>query len=228
MIEITVILPVKNEEEGIGAVIAQLKDLNPAISNIIVIDGKSKDETKEIAEDLGAEIFGGEGQGKGGDLRLFLEKHDVDDSDIYVMMDGDGTYDPKDLVHLIQPIIENYADVVMGNRIKELMEQGAMSRCRYFGNRLLTFIAKLLYWEWDLKDLCTGYWAFSSKALKNITITAEGFDLEANLFSYFVKSNYRIIPVPIHYRGRIGDSKSKLKCCLDGWKIFSRIIKDRF
>lgn len=231
MTGITVIIPAMNEKKGIGKVIKQLKDLdlsNPGTSNIIVVDGCSEDGTKEIAKKLGVEIFEGEGQGKGRDLRLFFENHDVDDGDIYVMLDGDGTYDPKDLKHLIQPIIENYADVVMGNRIKELMEQGAMSRCRYFGNRLLTFIAKLLHWKCDLKDLCTGYWAFSSEALKNITITAEGFDLEANLFSYFVKNNYRITPVPIHYRGRMGGSKSKLKGFLDGGKIFSRIIKDRF
>lgn len=226
MVEIIVIIPVKNEEEGIGNVIKQLTESNPAISNIIVIDGRSKDGTKEIAEALGVEIFEGEGRGKGRDLRLFFETHDIDGGDIYVMMDGDDTYDTKDLEHLLQPIIEGDADVVMGSRIKELMEQGAMRRGMYFGNRLLTFTAKLLYGKWDLKDLCTGYWAFNNKALENIAITAEGFDLEANLFAYFVKSKYRIAHVPIHYRKREG--KSKLEWNHDGGKIFSRLIKDRF
>jgi len=164
MTKITVIIPVKNEREGIGAVITQLKHSNQVISNIIVIDGRSADGTKEIAEDLGAEIFEGEGHGKGRDLRLFLEGPDVDKGNIYVMMDGDGTYDPKDVGDLLEPIIKNEVDVVMGCRIKELMEKGAMRRGIYLGNRLLTFIAKLLYWEWDLKDLCTGYWAFNKKA----------------------------------------------------------------
>lgn len=183
MSKITVIIPVKNEREGIGDVITQLKHLNQVILNITVIDGRSADGTKEIAEDLGAEIFEGEGQGKGRDLRLFLERPDVAKGNIYVMMDGDGTYDPKDMSDLLEPIIKKEVDVVMGCRIKELMEKGAMRRGIYLGNRLLTFIAKLLYWEWDLKDLCTGYWAFSKKALKNIAITATGFDLEANLVS---------------------------------------------
>ena len=301
MTKITVLIPVRNENEGIGEVIEKAKKSNPVISNVIVIEGKSKDGTKEIAEDLCAEIFPGEGQGKGRDFRLFLEQHGLDDSDIYVMIDGDGTYDLKDMEDMIAPINNNEADVVMGWRSKKLMEKGAMRRCRYFGNILLTFIAILSYWKLDLKDLCTGYWAFSKEALRNVTITAEGFDLEANLFSYFVKNDYRINHVPIHYgrrkknlylfsmdeeletelnkgiipeslnnmfktknitlsenirsrkrknnkwvikdkeKGQIysvkteggklniyEDSKSKLKCLRDGWKIFSRLVKYRF
>ena len=221
--KIVAVIPTKDEEEGLKCVLSKIpKDI---VSEVVVIDGSS-DNTEVVAKKNNATVVKGTGQGKGFDFQIFLKEYDLDSGDIYVMLDADDTYDPQEIEKMIQPIVDDKADVVMGTRFngtKERMEDGAMGPVNHFGNYMLTIAGKILY-DSELKDLCTGYWAFSKEALMKIRIDAKGFDLEANLFSESVKKNLRIASIPITYKIRVGENKLKV---LDGLWIFKRLIKEK-
>jgi glycosyltransferase involved in cell wall biosynthesis len=207
--KITAVIPTKNESTCIGKLI---DCLNEYVDEVIVVDGNSSDKTCEIAENHGAELFKGEGGGKGHDLRLFQKsvqnrKHD---SDIFVMLDGDMSYHPEELPSLVRPIKDNKADVVIGSRFDKIKpEPGSTRSFNKFGNHLLTCMARFLYQRNDVTDITSGYWAFSKDFLMNANLTAEGWDLETNLFTN-AANDYRFEVVPIKYRPREGYSKCSL------------------
>ncbi len=214
---LVVLLPTLNEEKAIVKVIKAIPIT--AIRNlgyktkVLVVDGGSTDKTVELAKSQGAKVITQKGKGKGNGFKsalLYLKKNMPD---ILVMLDADYTYDPKDIPKMILPIITGEADVVVGAREK---------RTHNFGNKLLTFAANSVFKQ-KIKDLCTGYWAFNSKAIKMIDISANGFDLESDLFSQINKHKLRIVSVDVKYRGRIGESKLKKK---DAFAIIARLIRN--
>jgi dolichol-phosphate mannosyltransferase len=225
--KICLVLPTLNEEKGVKKVIEDIP--NPVVSDIVVVDGYSGDNTIITAKTSNKKTYGmtvlfQDGYGKGMAFQSFLKKFDLDGFDAYVMFDADYTYDPKEIKKIVFPIVNKEADVVMGNRFSFKGIKDVMTPETYLGNRLLTLAASFLYFK-NPKDLCTGYWAFSKKFLKNIKIRARGFDLEANLFTEAVKKGFRIKTVPIKYRARIGQKKLRY---YDGLLILWRLIKERF
>jgi len=224
--KICVILPTLNEEKAVAKVINELP--NPTVNRVVLVDGYSSDRTVEIAKTcrptLGVDVIYQKGKGKGMAFQTFLENFSLNDFDVYVMLDADYTYNPKELKELIWPILNGEADVVIGNRFafKDLMQ--LMPSITFIGNKLLTLTAKILYSK-DPKDVCTGYWAFSKEFLKRAKIDAKNFDLEANLFTEAVKKNFKIKIVPITYRSRIGKNKLMKR---DGIIILYRLIKEFF
>jgi dolichol-phosphate mannosyltransferase len=204
--KVAAIIPTKNEALCIGKLIDHL---NKYVDKVIVIDGNSSDGTYKIARSHGAEVFRGEGKGKGHDLRLFqkhIQKH-PEDIDIYVMLDGDMSYSPEEIEKLIEPIKSNEADVVIGSRFDKIKpEPGSTRSFNKFGNFLLTHMARFLYQRDDVTDITSGYWAFSKEFLMNAPLSAEGWDLEIDLFSTAMRG-YRFKTVLIKYRPRIGYSK---------------------
>jgi dolichol-phosphate mannosyltransferase len=222
---ICVVLPTLNEETAVAKIINDVP--NPLVNKIVVIDGHSLDKTVEVVKQChkpacGIDLIYQEGKGKGMAFQSFLNSFDLDSQDVYVMLDADCTYDPKEIRNMIAPIVNDRADVVIGNRFGSEDAKKVMPFATYFGNKLLTLISKVLYLK-DPKDVCTGYWAFSRDFLKNIRIKAKNFDLEANLFSEAVKGNFRIKSVPISYRERVG--KNKLRK-YHAFTIVSRLTKE--
>jgi dolichol-phosphate mannosyltransferase len=224
--KICVILPTLNEEKAIAKVINELP--NPTVNRVVVVDGYSSDRTVDIAKicrpTLDVDVIFQRGKGKGMALQTFLDDYNLNDYDIYVMLDADYTYNPQELKQLILPILNGEADVVIGNRFAFKELRRLMPFTTYFGNKILTFAASLLYFK-NPKDVCTGYWAFSKDYLKNARIKAKDFDLEANLFTEAIKRNYRIKTVPITYRARIGKNKLMKR---DGIIILFRLVKEFF
>jgi dolichol-phosphate mannosyltransferase len=217
MKKLTVILPTLNEEKAIVKVIKSvpkgaLKRLGFE-TKILVIDGKSKDKTVKLAKEQGAEVIIQKGKGKGSAVKEVLTLLKKRMPDIAVMLDADYTYDPKEMPKMILPLIIEQADVTVGAR------QG---RTHYIGNALLTGIANRLFKN-NTRDLCTGYWGFSSKAIRQIDVSAKGFDIETDLFAQVNKNKLRMKSVNIKYRERIGTSKLKRS---DAIKIVLRIVRN--
>jgi glycosyltransferase involved in cell wall biosynthesis len=224
---ICVILPTLNEEEGITEIINDIP--NPLVNKIIVVDGYSSDRTVELVKQChkpacDIELKYQQGKGKGMAFQSFLNSFDLNSQDVYVMLDADCTYDPKEIRSMVEPIVNDEADVVMGNRFESENLKEIMPFTTFLGNKLLTFFSKILYFK-DPKDVCTGYWAFSRDFIKKIRIKAKDFDLEANLFTEAVKHGFRIKPVTINYRKRVG--KNKLRK-YHAFVIISRLIKEIF
>jgi len=230
MPEIVVLLPSRNEEEGIGEVIdripfSEISSLGFS-TRVVVVDGNSSDSTCEIAESKGAEIIHqkdsiGKGNGVREALGVIYEPHDSE-GDLLVMMDADATYHPEDLLRFIKEL--QTVDVVWGSRIRGSIERGAMSLTNKLGNIILSLAASTLFMK-RTTDLCTGYWGFRSESIKGLALTAEGFNLEADLFGSVVKSGLVTKEIPINYANREG--QSSLKWYIDGPRILLMSIKVR-
>lgn len=225
--KVCVIIPTLNEEKGIVKTINDIP--NPFVNKIVVIDGYSSDRTVELIKQCHKqaceiELIYQKGKGKGMAFQTFLESFDLDEYDAYVMLDADCTYDPKEIKNMVLPILNNEADVIMGNRFFNNDVKKVMSFSNYIGNKLLTFFAMILCFK-DPKDVCTGYWSLSKDALKKVKIKAKNFDLEMDLFMQAVKQKFRIKTVPISYNKRVGVNKLKKR---HGFLILLRLIREIF
>ena len=229
--EAVILLPARNEEEGIGEVIERIPTDEIGklgfATRVVVVDGHSSDRTVEISESRGAEIIRQNGSiGKGNGVREAIseiyENHS-EDSDLLIMLDADATYRPEDIPRFINEL--ESCDVVWGTRIKGTMEKGAMSSVNKFGNRVLSFLASIVNRS-KTTDLCTGFWGFRSQAIKGLALTADGFNLEADLFGSVSKSGLKSTEIPINYDSREGNSS--LKWYVDGPRILLMIMKKRF
>jgi len=225
--KICLILPTLNEEKSIKKVIEDVP--NPVVSNIVVVDGYSGDNTiiatrKASKKNFEVATMFQDGYGKGMAFQSFQKNFNLDGFDAYVMLDADCTYDPKEIRSMVSPIVNGEADIVMGNRLSFEGIRDVMSTTTYVGNKVLTVAAGVMYFK-NPKDLCTGYWAFSKQFLQSANIRAKGFDLEANLFTEAVKRGFRIKSIPIRYKERVGQKKLKYR---DGLLIMWRLIKERF
>ncbi|MHC1565084.1 MAG: S-layer glycoprotein N-glycosyltransferase AglJ [Candidatus Syntropharchaeales archaeon] len=208
--DVLILIPTLNEADSIGSLIRDFKELG--FSNILVIDGNSTDATREIAKSEGAEVILQKGKGKGMAVRQAFE---IADSEILVMIDGDGTYLPSDVTKLLEPIIEGRADHVIGNRLKTY-DKGAFTRLNLIGNRILNKIFGMLYGEW-LNDILSGYRVFTKEAYKGLELKESGFGIETEITAETIKKDMRIIELPITYKARSGTTK--LKPIRDGGRI---------
>jgi|Deesub1362B_J571_1020462.scaffolds.fasta_scaffold00038_125 dolichol-phosphate mannosyltransferase len=212
--KVCVIIPTLNEEENIGETIEDFK--NNGFSNIFVIDGNSTDKTREIAESLGARVVIQSGKGKG---QAVAEAFGMVDSDVVILVDGDGTYPAKDADKLLEPIFRGFADHVVGNRFVDY-EKGAFTKLNLIGNKILNFIFRVSYGV-DLYDILSGYRALTKELYKNVNLKKKGFEVETELTVETIAKGFRILEVPIKYRKRGG--KTKLNPLKDGFKIGSTI-----
>jgi dolichol-phosphate mannosyltransferase len=223
--KICVILPTLNEEKGIKKIIDEIP--NPLVNKIVVVDGNSSDNTVSIANsckkpDCDVEVMKQYGRGKGMAFQTFLNNFDLDEYDAYVMLDADCTYDPKEIKKIVLPILNDEADVVIGNRFSNKNIRQIMPFSTYIGNKILTFFAMLFCFK-NPRDVCTGYWSFSKNFLQKIKIKAKNFDLEINLFVQAIKNKFRIKTIPITYRERVGRNKLRKK---HGFIILFRLLKE--
>ena len=152
-----------------------------------------------------------------------LKVPSFDDSSLLVMLDADATYSPEDIVRFAGSLKNN--DVVWGSRFRGKMEHGAMSKTNRLGNMLLSLFASIVYLK-RTTDLCTGFWGFKMESLKKISLTASGFNLEADIFASVSKSRFKTEELAIDYAHREGESN--LRWYYDGPRIFLMVLKKRF
>ncbi len=211
-----VLIPTKDEEKGIKKVIKETKKY---MDKVILIDGGSKDNTVKVGKKLGAEIFEGDGKGKGWDFSKFLSEHKITPNDLYVMLDGDGTYPSKDIPKFFETL-EKY-EIVSGKR--KGLKLGLKNIVHFIGNKVISLVGFLLYGKYI--DICTGMWGFKGKTLKKLKLSARGFELEADLFINLCKLRLKHKQVLINYEERSG--KKKLKKT-DGFKIIYFLVRKKF
>lgn len=224
--ELTVIIPVLNEEKTIAEVIQQVRDTG-LVNEIMVVDDGSTDGTKEILrqyenDPLVTLIFSPKNEGKGAAVRKGIN---AARSRYAIIQDADLEYDPKFYRVLMEPILEGKADIVYGSRFL-----GAARRPILFwnmvANKILTFMTNILYNN-ILSDMETGYKMFEVDLIRQIPLHAKGFDFEPEFTAKVLKRNYRIYEVPIEFTPRYYSEGKKIKA-KDGFIAFWTLIKYRF
>jgi len=210
-----------NEEHGIGLTLTEFLD-SFEFSNVLVVDGHSRDRTVEIAKNLGAEIAFQDGFGKGNAIAKAIQHIDLNVKYV-VLTDADYTYSAEYLRAMIN-ILENnpLAGMVCGNRFSGQMESKAVRSSFYFGNKLLAFAHNLLNGV-SLRDPLTGLRVIRTKILKDWMVKSQGFDIEVELNLLIERKGYTTIEVPITYRKRLGEKKLKIR---DGATILKRILQE--
>ena len=221
---ISIILPARNEELTIGKVIDEIPrqalEREGYQVDVLVVDNNSSDRTKQIAQEKAATVIVEQRRGKGRAMRAAFRKVEAD----YIfMLDADYTY-PATYIPEMVKILKHFP-VVIGSRLKGQREKGAMRQLNLIGNHLLTWLANILY-QTKISDLCTGYWGFRREVIQNISLTAEGFQLEAEILTQLAKKGYVIAEIPIYYRQREG--KAKLAGLKDGIRIGRMLLSKRF
>ena len=221
MKKVAVLIPCYNEELTIEKVIKDFKRELP-YADIYVYDNNSKDKTAEIAKREGAIVRRESKQGKGNVVRTMFREIDAD---IYVMVDGDDTY-PAEFVHqLIEPIRNEEADMTIGDRLSNGTYQKENKRHFHeFGNNLVRKGINLLF-QTKLRDIMTGYRAFSKMFVKNMPVLSQKFEIETEITLAALDKKLRIEEIPIIYRDRPAGSVSKLNTIKDGYKVTKTILK---
>lgn len=225
--EIAVVLPAYNEEKTIRGVVLDFARELPDAS-IYVIDNNSKDLTNKIAKETLEEI-GNRGkvlfEGRQGKANAIRKAFSEIDADIYVMVDADLTYPASDVHKLIEPIKNGRADMSVGDRMSEGKYHNENKRRFHgFGNYFIKFCINTIF-KTDLKDIMTGYRAFTRRFIKNYPILIEGFELETDLTLHALDNRFAIAEVPIDYRDRPEGSFSKLSTFKDGYRVIFTIVK---
>ncbi|MFP4486482.1 MAG: glycosyltransferase family 2 protein [Campylobacterales bacterium] len=220
MSKITVIIPCYNEEITIKSVIEDFKEHLPE-ATIVVYDNNSTDKTSEIASSCGVVVKKELRQGKGNVIRTAFREID---SDIYIMVDGDNTYPAKHARELLEPILNNEADIVIGDRHSTGAYAKENKRSLHgFGNNLVKTLINKLF-NSDLKDIMSGYRVMNRRFVKNIPITSDGFEIETEMTLHTLDKKFRIKEIPIEYRDRPEGSYSKLNTFKDGFRVLKTIL----
>jgi dolichol-phosphate mannosyltransferase len=208
---LTVVIPTLNEEHGIAKVLEELRSLH--LTNILVVDGYSKDKTVQIASDYGAKVVYQQGKGKTGALKSAI---DVVETPYMLIMDGDFTYDASCVNRLLQHLTSY--DEIIGARVPT--DPASMTGLHKFGNKVITNVFNLLL-STKLTDVCSGMYVLRTDAAREIDLSTTGFDVEAEIAAQ-VASSGKITEVPINYRPRMG--RQKLSTWKHGFKIIKSII----
>ena len=216
---VAVLIPCYNEAVTIGKVIDDFKRVLPD-ADIYVYDNNSKDDTAAIAEDHGAIVRTEPRQGKGNVVRQMFREIDAD---YYIMVDGDDTYPAEAAPRLLEPLMNDTADMTVGDRLSNGPYGEENDRAFHgFGNNLVRWLIKVIY-GYAFDDVMTGYRAFNRIFVKTMPVLSEGFQIETELSIHAVDKRFRIADVPIDYRDRPEGSYSKLSTFGDGAKVLRAI-----
>jgi glycosyltransferase involved in cell wall biosynthesis len=223
---IAIVIPTLNECKAVGKVLGGVKDAMDGYEyRVLVVDGRSIDGTDEIARDMGADVIYQRGRGYGDALKTgFFHARKRLDAKVIVMMDADLTYDPKHIPELVAPILEDEADLVVGNRFAGL-QKGAMPLVNRVGNRVLSLVAKLAL-GLNVYDTQSGMRAFKSELLDSMNLVAVGMPLAMEMLAEALSVDARICEVPVSYRPRVG--KTKLNPIKDGGRILGITVRLMF
>jgi glycosyltransferase involved in cell wall biosynthesis len=213
---IAVILPCYNEEAAIAKTVAGFRAALPA-ATIYVYDNNSRDRTAELARAAGAVVRTERQQGKGHVVRRMFA--DVD-ADIYVMADGDLTYDPKAAPGMVRMLVEEQFDMVVGTRQHEAAD--AYRGGHVMGNRLFTRLLAGLFGR-SFTDIFSGYRVFSRRFVKSFPALSQGFEIETEISVHALELRMPVGELVTSYGARPEGSASKLSTFRDGWRILKTI-----
>ena len=203
--KIAVLIPCYNEAVTVGAVVRDFKAQLPD-ADVYVFDNNSTDETVEEAKKAGAIVRSEKRQGKGNVVRSMFRQVDAD---VYVMVDGDGTYPAEKVKELIQPVVEDEADMVIGSRLHTVSESHFKLPNR-LGNRLFLVLLNAIFGE-RITDLLSGYRAFNRRVVKGLPLLSRGFEIETELTVKCLERRHRIVEVPINLSPRPRAAHPRLK-----------------
>jgi glycosyltransferase involved in cell wall biosynthesis len=218
MTQIAVILPCYNEDAAVGKTVRDFRAALPS-AKVYVYDNNSKDKTVEVAREAGAIVRTEMRQGKGNVMRRMFA--DVE-ADIYVLADGDDTYDASAAPVLIRKLIEEGLDIVTGRRVHS--EAAAYRAGHVWGNKMLTGLTSMMF-NVKLGDTLSGYRVMSRRFVKSFPFTAEGFGIETELTVHAVRLLMPMAEVDTAYKERPVGSVSKLSTYRDGFKILFTIAQ---
>ncbi|MBN8807736.1 MAG: glycosyltransferase [Sphingomonas sp.] len=213
---IAVLLPCYNEEAAIAQTVAGFRAALPGAA-IYVYDNNSRDGTVAVAREAGAIVRGERMQGKGNVVRRMFA--DVD-ADIYVMADGDATYDPVAAPAMVAKLIDEKLDMIVGTRVHEAAE--AYRRGHVMGNRAMTGLLAGLFGR-SFTDIFSGYRVFSRRFVKSFPVLSGGFEIETEISVHALELRMPVGEVETRYFARPEGSESKLSTYRDGWRIMKTI-----
>src|SRR5437868_8583831 len=214
---IAVLLPCYNEEAAIGATVAGFRAALPG-ATVYVYDNNSSDHTRDVAAKAGAMVRSERQQGKGHVVRRMFA--DID-ADVYVMADGDLTYDPAAAPAMVDQLIAEQLDMVVGTRRHE--EKEAYRGGHVLGNKLFTGLLSGLFGR-SFSDIFSGYRVFSRRFVKSFPVLSSGFEIETEISVHALELRMPVGEVETAYAARPEGSQSKLSTWSDGWRILKTIV----
>ena len=215
-----VLIPCYNEEKTIKKVINDFKNVLPE-SVIYVYDNNSTDRTYDIALEEGAVVRKEYKQGKGNVIRRMFREIEAE---CYIMVDGDDTYPAEYAAEMVRRVHEHKADMVVGDRLSSTYFTENKRRFHNFGNSIVRAAINMLFHS-EIKDIMTGYRAFSYQFVKSFPVLSEGFEIETEMSIHAIDKNMLIENVVIDYRDRPDGSESKLNTYSDGFKVLLTIMR---
>jgi glycosyltransferase involved in cell wall biosynthesis len=220
---IKVVIPALNEESNLKVLLDQLDSLG--FFDIVVIDGNSTDDTLKVAKDNGAHVLLQTGKGKGDAIRQVFDSVNLD-FDMLVMLDADGSMDPREIPYFMKTMEDSGADIVKGSRFLDGAYTHDMSPLRMFGNSIFNGLVNLLY-STNYTDLCYGFLAFNKKSVRLFSkaIESQGFEVEAEILVKAKKFGLNVVEVPsVEFERNYGESN--LSTFRDGLAILRTIIAE--
>ena len=218
--KVTAVIPAKNEEEGIEKII---KNVSRFVDEVLVVDGHSKDKTRQIAKECGAKVVLDGGKGKGDGIRTGIRKAK---GDIIVFIDADGSHNPKDIPKLIKPIKNEKADLVVASRAKGGSDEIRLDLdglFRQIGSEIAAILVNFR-WRANLTDIQNGFRAIRKKTALALKLESDGFEIEEEMIMKCLKRGVRIMEVAGHeYQRRWGVSKLPTT---QAWRFLLRLFKE--
>lgn len=216
--KIAVLIPCYNESKTIKKVVEDYKKALPE-ADIYVYDNNSSDHTDEIAREAGAIVRYEYRQGKGNVIRSMFK--DID-ADCYLMIDGDDTYPAENAREMCDLVLNKKVDMVIGDRLSSTYFTENKRPFHNFGNRLVRGLINFLF-ESNVRDIMTGYRAFSYEFVKTFPVLSKGFEIETEMTIYALDKNFLLEEVKVGYRDRPAGSVSKLNTYRDGFRVLKTI-----
>ena len=218
--KVTAVIPAKNEEEGIEKII---KNVSRFVDEVLVVDGHSKDKTRQIAKECGAKVVLDGGKGKGDGIRTGVRKAK---GDIIVFIDADGSHNPKDIPKLIKPIKNGEADLVVASRAKGGSDEIRLDLdglFRQIGSEIAAILVNFR-WRANLTDIQNGFRAIRKKTALALKLESDGFEIEEEMIMKCLKRGVRIMEVAGHeYQRKWGVSKLPT---IQAWRFLLRLFKE--
>ncbi len=215
---IAVLVPCFNEEAAVASVVSAFRKALPS-AQIYVYDNNSRDRTAEVARAAGAEVRHERRQGKGHVVRRMFA--DID-ADVYVLVDGDATYDAPSAPGMVERLINDHLDMVVGLRVDQ--EQAAYRRGHRTGNWLLTSFLSSVFGQ-AFTDILSGYRVFSRRFVKSFPVLSDGFEIETELTVHALELAMPVAEIETPYYARPEGSVSKLNTWRDGFRILGTILR---
>lgn len=216
---IAVLIPCYNESKTIAKVVKDYKISLPE-ADIYVYDNNSSDSSDKIAMKAGAIVRHEYRQGKGNVVRSMFREINAD---VYLMIDGDDTYPAEHAREIVDLIVSREADMVIGDRLSSTYFTENKRRGHNFGNKLVRKLINALF-KAEVRDIMTGYRAFSYEFVKSFPVISKGFELETEMTIHALDKDLKIKEVPVQYRDRPDGSESKLNTLSDGFRVLLTIF----